>query len=348
MPIVTVKKIPIGAKLAEDVRTSLGGLLFPKGSIIREKELEFLEAFQIREVVLEDEETQTKENNLAEKKVKSDFDTVFDEAIKTLRDIISRVQKGNSVPVLEVRQMVESLLFHVKDKSNVFQILRKGIQLHSYQFEHSLAVGLLSYNIAKWMRIPEREWMQIALAGTLLDIGKTKIEPKILSKSGELTTEEFEEVKKHTIYGYELLKGVPGLSEGVALVALQHHEREDGSGYPLGLNGSKIHLYSKIVTVADVFHAMSSNRTYKKASSPFLVVEHLLQDSFGKLDPAVVSTFVNGITQFAAGTIVELNDGTVGRIILTDRNQPTRPLIEADGRMINLADSKHLYIQYII
>lgn len=353
MPIVSVKHVPIGATLAEEVRTPLGGLLFPKGTVIHEKDLEFLEAFKISEVVLENEEktqlleTATSENQ-SEKKDEDSFDRAFDEAVKTFRNIMLRVQRGNNVPVIEVRRIVESLLVHVKNKSNILQFLRKSFRLHTYQYEHSLSVGLLSYVIAKWMRIPENEWMQIALAGTLSDIGKVKIEPTLLLKPGELTEKEYAEVKQHTIYGYELLKGAAGLNEGAALVALQHHEREDGSGYPLGLTGSKIHLYSKIVAVADVFHAMCSNRAYRKASSPFLVVEHLLQESYGKLDTAVVNTFVNGITQFAAGTIVELSDGTIGKIILTDRNHPTRPLVEANGRLINLAELRHLYIQSVV
>ncbi|OUQ85000.1 c-di-GMP phosphodiesterase, partial [Brevibacillus brevis] len=135
-----------------------------------------------------------------------------------------------------------------------------------------------------------------------------------------------------------------GLSEGVALAALQHHEREDGSGYPLGLPGSKLHLYSKIVAVADVYHAMSSDRVHQKALSPYQVVEQLVQDSFGKLDPTIVRSFVEGITQFAVGTLVELSDGTIGKIVFTDRNHPTRPMVETGGKIVNLVEARHLSI----
>ncbi|MGW9128849.1 HD-GYP domain-containing protein, partial [Paenibacillus chitinolyticus] len=120
------------------------------------------------------------------------------------------------------------------------------------------------------------------------------------------------------------------------------------SGYPLGLPGSKLHLYSKITAVADVYHAMCSDRVHQKALSPYQVVEQLVQDSFGKLDPTIVRTFVEGITQFAVGTVVELSDGTIGKIVFTDRNQPTRPMVETGGRIINLVDTRHLSITRVL
>lgn len=255
-----------------------------------------------------------------------------------------RVQGGQNIPVMEVREVVTPLLQQVQDQPEFLLSLHRISRVDSYAYEHSIAVGLISYMIGRWIKVPEKEWMQVALAGTLLDIGKTRIDRRILQKPGKLTPEEFEEMKKHTVYGYQLIKASPGLSEGVALAALQHHEREDGSGYPLGLPGAKLHLYSKIVAVADVYHAMCSNRIYQKGKSSYVVAEQLLQDSFGKLDPHIVHTFVKRITDFAAGTLVELSDGTIGKVIFTDSNQPTRPMIEANGRIINLVENRNLSI----
>lgn len=361
MPIVTVKHLPLGAVLTGEVHTSLGGLLFPKGTIIQEKELEFLEAFQINEVEIEDTEVskvekkeELKEDKSDSKKPvkkaveKSNFEQKYDKAVLSLQSLLQRVQGGQNIPVMEVREAISPILQNVQDQPNIMLALSKVAKVDTYTYEHSIAVGVFSFVIAKWMKVPEKEWMQIALAGTLLDIGKTKVDPKILWKPGKLTLNEFEEMKKHTLYGYQLIKASPGLNEGVALAALQHHEREDGSGYPLGLKGNQLHLYSKIVAVADVYHAMCSDRVYKSASSPYEVVEQLLKDSFGKLDPTIVHTFVNGITQFAVGTVVELSDGSVGKIIFSDRNNPTRPLVETNGKMINLADHRSLSIKRVI
>jgi HD-GYP domain-containing protein (c-di-GMP phosphodiesterase class II) len=349
--------------LAEDVHTMLGGLLFPKGTTISEKELEILDAFLIEEVQVDDElpSPEKKEVNGATgqaeakpatvtkaSKGKQEFRQQYDKAVSAFQNLMTQVQGGLNIPVMEVREVVVPMVQQVQEQPNILLALRRVSNVNSYAYEHSIAVGLISFMIAKWLKVPEREWIQIALAGTLLDIGKAKIDRRILLKPGKLTPAEFEEMKKHTVYGYQLIKASPGLSEGVALAALQHHEREDGSGYPFGLPGSKLHLYSKIVAVADVYHAMCSDRVYQKAQSPYVVAEQLLNDSFGKLDPTIVYTFVNGITQFAIGTLVELSDGTLGKIVFTDHRHPTRPMVETNGKIINLAETRHLSVVNVI
>lgn len=361
MPIRDVKQLTSGAKLAEDVYTMLGGLLFPKGTTVFEKELEILAAFLVKEVHIEEDDLPQQEKKEGEgrrdeapavgarpSKAKQEFQYHYEKAISSFKSMVTKVQGGLNIPVMEVREVVAPMVQQVQDQPNILLALRRVSSVDSYAYEHSIAVGLISFMIAKWMKVPEKEWMQIALAGTLLDIGKTKIDRRILLKPGKLTQAEFEEIKKHTVYGYQLIKASPGLSEGVALAALQHHEREDGTGYPLGLKGNKLHLYSKIVAVADVYHAMCSDRVYQKAKSPYVVAEQLLNDSFGKLDPTIVHTFVNGITQFAIGTLVELSDGTLGKIVFTDQRHPTRPMVETNGRFVNLAEARHLSVVKVI
>jgi len=363
MPILPVKNVPIGAKLVEDVHTSLGGILFLKGTVLCEKELEILDVFLIREIAVEDVEIKEERREEAVQAVESPslaavqnkrgvnrevFENNYEKAIGAFKNLFMHVRGGQNIPVLEIREIITPLLSNVQEQPHLLLALPKASSVDSYTYEHSIAVGLLSFIIAKWLKLPEKEWMQIALAGTLLDIGKVKIDSKVLWKPGKLTRDEFEEMKKHTVYGYQLIKSATGLNEGVAMAALQHHEREDGSGYPLGLSGNQIHMYSKIVAVADVFHAMCSNRVYKKGTSPYLVVEQLIQDSFGKLDPVVVRSFVNGITQFSAGTVVELSDGSIGKIVFTDRNHPTRPMVEVNKKIINLAEVRSLSIVKVI
>ncbi|WP_238933522.1 HD-GYP domain-containing protein [Brevibacillus choshinensis] len=357
MPFVDVKQLTIGAKLAEEVHTPLGGLLFTKGTTLFEKDKEYLEAFMVQQVLIEESNEATIPSQADQKEVDPPivkvqvvkekpavFQQSFEKAVSTLKNLLIRVQGGDNIPVMEVREVVAPIVTQFQSQPQVMLSLRHFAKLDSYAYEHAIAVGIISYMIAKWIKVPEKEWMQVALAGTLLDVGKTKIDRRILQKPGKLTPDEFEEMKKHTVYGYQIIKASHGLSEGVALAALQHHEREDGSGYPLGLPGSKLHLYSKIVAVADMYHAMCSDRIYQKAQSPYLVVEQLVQDSFGKLDPGIVRAFVDGITQFAAGTIVELSDGAIGKIVFTDRNHPTRPMVETSGKIVNLAEARHLSI----
>lgn len=362
MPVIAVNQLKNGMRLAEEVHTALGGLLFPKGVLITDKEIELLKIFLVQEVTIEDtpqaeagKQTMEKTENPSVSvpapapNRKNEWEKTFHKAVDSYKKWMMHVQGGvTTIPVMEVREMLSPLLKHVQEHPHVLLSLGTMENAENYMYEHSVATGMIAYMIARWMKIPENEWMQIALAGTLMDIGKSKIDPAILWKPSKLTPDEFEEMKKHTVYGYQMIKASPGLNEGVALAALQHHEREDGSGYPLRLKGNQIHTYSKIVAVADVFHAMSSYRVYQQASSPYLVAEKLLEDSFGKLDPTIVHTFVNGITQFSVGTLVELSDGRVGKIVFTDRRNPTRPLVETKGKIVNLSEERQLHIQKIL
>jgi len=162
-----------------------------------------------------------------------------------------------------------------------------------------------------------------------------------------LTSAELHEVRQHTVYGFRLLEGGTALNQGVWLAALQHHERIDGSGYPMKVTGDKIHPFAKIVAIADMYHAMTSNRNYKKAESPYLVLEELQAESFGKLDPLYVKTFIERATQFHIGVFVRLNDGRIGEIVFSDRSNPTRPMISIHGTIVNLVQERHLYIREV-
>lgn len=365
MPTLPVENVSIGSKLQEDVHTSLGGVLLQKGTVITDKEKELLQVFFIKEVTIEDIELAEDKQEKEEKPAKvpasppisqsgesvmdrEEFEFNYEKAVSSFKNLLINIRGGQNIPVLKVREVISPLLRSVQAQPNLLLGLRKASSVDSYTYDHSIAVGLLSYVIARWMKLPEKEWMQIALAGTLLDIGKMRIDSKLLWKPGKLTPKEFEEMKKHTVYGYQLIKASTGLNEGVAMAVLQHHEREDGSGYPLGLTGSQIHLYSKIVAVADVFHAMCSNRVYKEGASPYVVVEQLIHDSFGKLDPVIVHTFVNGMTQFSVGTVVELSDGSIAKIVFTDRNEPTRPMVEVNKQIVNLSETRHLFISRVL
>ena len=190
--------------------------------------------------------------------------------------------------------------------------------------------------------------MQVALAGLFKDIGNVRIDKGILTKPNPLSYEEIEEMKRHTLLGYQLLKNVAALNDGVKLAALQHHEKVDGTGYPLGIDASKIHAYARIVSIADIFHAMTLNKVYRKAASPYLVLEQIQSDSFGKLDPSFVRIFVEKVTQFHNGTVVKLSDERIGEIVFSDRTHPTRPWVSIDGVIVNLTTERQMYIKEVI
>ncbi|CAM3632153.1 HD-GYP domain-containing protein [Marinicrinis lubricantis] len=354
MPEMTIGRIKPGYILEEDLQTGLGNVLFKKGKMLTEHDLEIMHSFLIQKAKIEDMKTAASKQDDDRKNVdnqegvleKTPFQEEYEAMFFLIQNTLNNIH-ALPIPLIVIRQQFKKLIDYIKEY-NILTFVPPKDQLENYLVHSSITIGLTSYQLAKWHGFPEKDWIPIGIAGLFHDIGNVKIDPALLQKKAKLTEEENAEVRKHTIEGYNLLKAVPGINEGVKLTALQHHEREDGSGYPLKLDASKIHPYAKVVAVADIYHAMSSNRFYKKASSPYLVLEQLLNDSFGKLDPAIVQTFIQKVTQFHNGTLVRLSNGAIGEIVFTDRSSLTLPWVKVNGEVINLIQESHLHIEEVI
>lgn len=361
MTTVPVSELKAGLKLQSDVFTEMGSLLLPKGRILLPRDLEILEAFLIQQVEVGTDdiaksgsEPTTVRSGTAESQGASldgrdeseQFQDEYDKMVMLVKNAFQSVLVSN-LSIYELRGQLDSLLAHIQ-RYNVMTYTPPGMIEVDYIFHNAVLTSLTSYSIAQWIGLPQKDWMQVAFAGLLHDIGNAKMDPSILYKPSQLTREEQEEVRRHTSLGYQLLKNVKAINEGVRLAALQHHEKVDGTGYPLRLKGEQLHIYAKIVGVADVFHAMTLEKTYRPAQSPYLVLEQIKSESFGKLDPSVVQVFIQKLTQFNNGTKVRLNDNRTGEIIFADRDHPTRPLIQVDGEIINLMLQRELYIECIV
>ncbi|OGX61566.1 MAG: HD family phosphohydrolase [Paenibacillus sp. RIFOXYA1_FULL_44_5] len=347
-----MEKVKPGECLQEDVNTQSGNILFYKGKVITARDIEILKAFFIKMVTVGEDNpanasptAENPENDAAP--LPTTFLIDYEKMIHLMKKVFSLASSGNALPILDVRMQLEKLL----EKINLDIILffhPRGTKQDDYLFHKSIRVAMTSYLLAKWTGMQTKDWMPVALGGLLHDIGNAKVDFAVIEKKGKLDVNEFDEMKKHTIIGYHILKNVAAVNEGVKLCALQHHEKEDGSGYPLGLQSEKIHPYAKIIAISDIFHAMTSDNFYHQAVSPYLALEQMVKESFGKLNPAVVQTFLNKIADFHQGTVVQLNDKRTGQIIFTDKSNPTRPMINSNGEIINLVLHRNLYIEKII
>ncbi|MBO8172185.1 MAG: HD-GYP domain-containing protein [Bacillaceae bacterium] len=350
-----VSDVMIGDTLVEDVHSALGGTIFKKGKVITERDIEVLKAFQIINVTVQP---------AGQKEKKSSHDQETPEQVETKKDValqkefyqlsehiqkaFLQVKGGNNIPLLEIRKVFEPFVQKVLSQPDLVIRLTPLVQDAKYDVHHAIIVGLMAVLLAKWSRMPQKEYMQVAFAGLFHDIGKLRVHPRIVEKKGTLTVDEFEEMKTHTVNGYHIINGTTGLNEGVALAALQHHERMDGSGYPLSLREEKIHPYSRIVAILEIYHAMISKRSYKKALSPFEVADHLLKENFGKLDMKLVYTFIEGLMPLFQDYYVQLSNGEVGKIVFINKSSPTRPMVQIDERFINLVDQPQYKIDKVL
>jgi HD-GYP domain-containing protein (c-di-GMP phosphodiesterase class II) len=278
------------------------------------------------------------------------FQLAIDDCTAAIENIFEQIRfnKTKRIPMLEVRNEIVPFIQQVSEKNDFYGVLAALQSKDDYTYRHNVAVGILSTLLGKWLKLKPEDLSMLTIAATLHDVGKMRIPAELLTKAGPLTEEEYQLMKKHTAFGYEMIRDTVGTNHMQALVALQHHERMDGSGYPFGVLGHRITDFSKIVAVADVFHAMTSDRFYRKAAPLYEVLLQMEESVFGKLDPYICRVFINKLMQSMIGNEVELTDGRTGKIIMILSNDPLRPLVNIGEDFIDLSKHRSLGIVRVI
>ena len=216
-------------------------------------------------------------------------------------------------------------------------------------YAHSINVALVCRAIGKWLKLNRDDLDDLTLAGLLHDIGKLNVPPEILYKTGKLTDEEFDLIKKHPLEGRKMLKQCPAIDSRYLNAALQHHERSDGSGYPRGLTDDEIDDFAAIVAIADVYDAMTATRAYRSALSPFEVIHAFEKDGLSKYRTKYILTFLERMAFAYQNSLVMLSDGRRGRVVYLNRNKLSKPIVElADKSMLDLSHNTDVHIISIL
>lgn len=328
----------IGKQLRRDLFNDKGVLIVPARTILDNHQLRLTE---LHGIALADEDVQQVQGSPA-------YQDAVDDGVDLMRDILEHIRYAKQIPLLEIRNQVVPLIHRLTNRPDFFQLFASLQSKEDYLYRHSLAVGILSTLIGRWLNMKGSVLAQLTIAATLHDIGKARIPLDLLEKPGKLTDEEFEWMKKHTLFGYEMMKATAGINRGQALVALQHHERQDGSGYPLGIAGDAITSFSRIVAVADMFHAMTSERVYRTASPWYDALRQMDDHTFGQLDPRVSRRFMDRIMQAMIGNRVLLSDNRTGIIRLILPHDPLRPLVGVDDGFVDLRTHPNLHIMQVL
>lgn len=208
-----------------------------------------------------------------------------------------------------------------------------------YTFKHSVDVATMSMIVARKYGLESKQVYEIGITGLLHDIGKSMIPNELLNKAAKLTEEEFAIMKQHSVYGYHILKDKEDLSDEVKLGVLQHHEKTDGSGYPMQVTEEKISLFARIISVVDIYDALVTERPYKKPFSPRDAVE-MIMSMTGELDIQVMRCFMESVILYPVGSYVELSSGETARVVENIPNAVLRPKVMTvgTGKVYDLAN----------
>lgn len=353
---VSTFELQEGMILYEDVYNTLGAIILTKDTVLDPYHISKIRMNHIDRVKICIPET-----NHAESEQIPDITSIYDKAkinsfrkkyvqkVDEVTHVIKEIGRGSQVNISQIKNISKHIIHDFDTLSDVVNYLHLGKPLDDYTYSHSLNVSLIAIVIAKWLGLSESQIDEIAIAGLLHDIGKTQIPQELLSKPDRLTKEEFEEIKKHAILGYRLIEKVSDISMEIKRGVLMHHEKIDGSGYPTGAKEEQIPLYAKIIAVADIYDAMTSNRTYRDKLCPFDVIKEFEMQTYGKLDTKVLSVFLKNIANSYLGDFVELSNGEIAEIVFINPNRVWQPIVRSGNDYIDLS-KKHndTYIKKII
>jgi HD-GYP domain-containing protein (c-di-GMP phosphodiesterase class II) len=362
MGVTTMRKIHVdslspGMKVGRPVFNSRGQVLLNAGVELTKRYIEKLKVMGIPSLYIDD-------GFLSDVQVD---DVITDEARtnikKKVRDFYTRLESEPSaaqtvIGMKDINNLVNEIIDQLLESKDIVVNIMDIRTLDEYTFGHSVNVCVLALMTGIKLGYSKAKLYHLAMGALLHDVGKTCIPEHILNKPGKLTDEEFNEIKKHPNYGYEILIKNPCVSRLSALIAQQHHERLNGDGYPYNLKDDEIHELAKVTGMVDIYDALTADRVYRRALPPHEAYEMISACGDYYFDFHLVQAFLHNVAAFPSGSLVKLNTGETAGVIETfpgyTKQPKVRILLSSNGqplknkREIWLAEDYNVFITSVI
>jgi HD-GYP domain-containing protein (c-di-GMP phosphodiesterase class II) len=252
---------------------------------------------------------------------------VQQEAHTIIREVMQDVRLGKNVESEKVKVVVSRMIESIFRNRDALASLTRIKEYDDYTFVHSINVCILCLTLGRHLNFHAEELQQIGIGALLHDAGKMKVPLQILNKPGRVTEEEFFEIKKHPLYSMEVLEKAGGIPEASKQIALQHHERYNGRGYPYNLQGEEISKFGQISAIVDVYDAITSDRVYKKALSPYEGMQKIYEWAKIDFNQTLVERFIQCVGIYPIGTFALLDTGEMGVVSSINHEKLLRPNI---------------------
>ena len=357
MKTLFTSEIKEGMVTASDTYTDKGFLVLPKDTIITKSIINKLVNNDVLMVEIAEEisanedvaittiaDTSAVTNTPEYKQFVENYSKTVDNFKDKMNDVVNK-----SSPI-DVDDLVSDTVRIVETSSSSLSIFSMLSTLKNYDdstFNHSLNVALICNIMGQWLKLPKEDINLLTSCGLLHDVGKLLIPEEIICKPGKLSDSEYATIKTHSKLGYELLKN-KNVDQHIQYAALMHHEKCDGTGYPLGLKGHQIDWCAKIVTIADIYEAMTAKRVYRGPLSPFTVISSFEQDGLQKYEPKYLLLFLENVVNSYVNCKVKLSNGTEGDIVYINKVNLSKPMIKTSDNFIDLSKDSSISIEQIL
>ena len=357
MKIFIAQAIP-GMIVAEDIYTKDNHLVIARETTLTDKIITRLEFYSIIDLAVyavtpdlnsyAPLESSTYYEKIKQSESFQRFHSAYRNAVNDFKNTLDHiVTDQKDIDTDQLLTDASKILYQSDSNIELFNMLHCMRQYDDTTYVHSLNVALICNIIGKWLHFIPEDLETITLCGLLHDLGKLMIPSNIITKPSKLTEEEYSTIKTHTIRGYNLLKS-KHIDPRIKHAALMHHERCDGSGYPYGFYSEQIDSFAKLVSIADVYDAMTCARVYRGPLCPFDVITIFETEGYTKYDPKYIMIFLEGIVQTYIHNSVRLSNDMIGEIILINKSELSRPVIKVGDVYFDLTKQRDLHIVSLV
>jgi HD-GYP domain-containing protein (c-di-GMP phosphodiesterase class II) len=338
MKEVNTDTLAPGMRFDASVYIDEKNILVPPGIPIKEKDIERLRRWEIK-CVFTDGALMSKDDGkgksapyeeiLGVDEYENENRQLYETIIEHWNRVLEEIRRKGRPPRETIDRVVSDIYSSVKDKKNdIVQLILNTERNKDDDAANDVNCAVISIIIGSNMKLVGHKILSLATGALLHDVGMMRISEKILSKKEDLTPQELSTIRTHPIHSYTIISKELKYPEEIAQIALYHHERWDGKGYPKNLSGEAIPLPARLVSVADAYVAMINERPYREQMIGYDAIKNIISDNFKRFDPNVVKGFLRGMGIYPIGSIVLLNDSTVGRVMSTHTTAPLRPKVE--------------------
>lgn len=281
---------------------------------------------------------------------------LYEEARKLMADYSKSASTGNKIEIARAKLLIAKIVDNLGERNDLFILANTPVPSPAdFIYFNAVNVCILSIRVGMGLNYDRDRLIDLGLCALLHDIGLFKLPvTNIINKKGDISDDEFEIIKKHPQYGYEIMKQAEPEFRWIGDIIIQEHEREQGQGYPRGLAKNEIHEYARIIGLVDVYEALIHPRPHKKPHLPYEAIREIIRSRNEEFSPELIKVLINEISVFPVNTYVKLNTNEVAKVVDINRERPLRPKVaviyDAKGnttkeqKIIDLMEKPFIYI----